>query len=171
MAMAVNLDRGQETFDYELYDTVTLATGTNRFFGNTEASQGSAITNMQQPNLLPVGQIFRIHEIAFAGDSDISLASAKALIKNTVLKLFINNKQYFTALCFRLPAGGGLYGSDSAGALAVNGNPSAVSTYRFKRVLVIDSSTPFYVEVIADAGANTLRGRVILRGLLTRPVG
>lgn len=171
MVMTINLDRGQETFDYELYDTVTLATGTNRFFGNTEAAGGVAVTNMQQPNVLPVGQIFKIHEISVAGDSDLTFANAKALTKNCALKLYINNKLFFQTLIFRLPAGGGLYGSDSAGAVVVNGNPSAVSTYRFKRILVIDSTTPFYVEIVADVGANGLRARTIMRGLLTRPVG
>jgi hypothetical protein len=95
-----------EQIGYVFYDTQTVNANTKDFFQTAEGSATNTDldTNMFGNGTLPTGNKFYLRGIALSLDADETLASAEGFIKNSVLTLTINSKQYFKAMCLSLPA-------------------------------------------------------------------
>lgn len=163
-----------EQISYMFYDTQTINANTKDYFQTAEgtATNTDLDTNMFSNGLLPTGNKFYVRGISVALDADESVTDAEGFLKNSVLTLTVNNKTYFKAMCFNLPAGGGLTGyylmtTAADSAILNNGNPQTSAIYKIKE-LVIDSSTPFKASIRSSYAVDT-RARVILHGILERP--
>ena len=170
-----------------LYDTLTLAAGTNVLSANQSQAffanpSGKTInqTNVQKPKQLDAPEAFAVMCIQLHIDENILLADFLGLLDNFCLEFYIGQKSYNRAPLWYYNAGGGISGYFTTGGTSVLNNGTTGSNNKNPREIniVIDNQASFYgifdgVQyslVAAGSGGTGLKAMMLLDGYHARGV-
>jgi len=160
----------EEELDYAVYDLVatgTTASVTLTFFTHNKATNGLAISNMEQSGQFPSGSRFLVKEIQLLTDIEAAVGDSADVLDAAVLELYVANKLMYSApapiFCTNL--------SPAFNTTATLGPAVNMVKFDLDRGIVINGGTAFRVEMLigktAVSAATDLT--VILRGHLIRP--
>lgn len=136
-----------------LYDTLTLAAGTNVLSANQAQAFFVNPTNktINQTNVNKAGQLqapeaFALMCIQLHFDENILLADLRALYNNFCLEFWIGQKSYNRGPLWYYNAGGGIAGAFTTGATSVLTNGTTGSNNKNPREIniVIDNQASFF---------------------------
>lgn len=87
-----------------------------------------------------------------------SLAMYSLCVHQLYLNLYVGDKSLFLSPAWMFPAGGGVWGFDSATPLANNGVPSQDAILKFAKAIPVPARQHFYVEAtFYDTGTTSVR--------------
>jgi len=170
-----------------LYDTLTLAAGTNvltanmaqAFFANPSGKTLNQ-TNVTKPSQLQAPEAFAVMCIQLHIDENILLADFLALQDNSALQFVIGQKPYNTGPSWYYTAGGGITGYFTTGATSVlnNGVAGANAANPREINIVIDNQASFYAWfngaqwtlTASGSGGTGLKAMYLLDGFHARGV-
>lgn len=170
-----------------LYDTLTLAAGTNVLSANQSQAffanpSGKTInqTNVQKPKQLDAPEAFALMCIQFHVDENVLLADFLAIQDNFCLEFWIGQKSYNRGPLWYYTAGGGITGYFTTGATSVLNNGTAGSNAANPREIniVIDNQASFYgildgaqiTLATSGNGGTGLKAMMLLDGFHARGV-
>lgn len=126
--------------------TTPLSSATN-LFGNSNVGQ-IALTNLQVAGQLASDQTYVI--LALRAYLFFNGTNARANYVNVASQLYwtlvVGEKPQFSAPCWYLPAGGGIWGFDSTTAVFANGEPSQEAILKLARPVVVPVRQNFAVQ-------------------------
>jgi hypothetical protein len=170
-----------------LYDTLTLAAGTNVLSANQSQAffanpSGKTInqTNVQKPKQLDAPEAFALMCIQFHMDENILLADMLAIQDNFCLEFWIGQKSYNRGPVWYYTSGGGITGFFTTGATSVLNNGVANNNAKNPREIniVIDNQASFYgildgvqtTLTATNSGGTGLKAMMLLDGFHARGV-
>ena len=170
-----------------LYDTLTLAAGTNvlsynqsqAFFANPSGKTLNQ-TNVQKAGQLPAPEAFAVMCIQLHVDENILLADFLALQDNSALQFWIGTKAYNTGPTWYYTSGGGIGGYFTTGSTSVltNGTPGNNAKNPREINIVIDNQASFYgifngaqwTLTASGSGGTGMKTMMLLDGFHARGV-
>lgn len=170
-----------------LYDTLTLAAGTNvltanmsqAFFANPSGKTLNQ-TNVTKPSQLQAPEAFAVMCIQLHVDENILLTDLLALQDNSALQFVIGQKPYNTGPSWYYAAGGGITGFFTTSGTSMLNNGLASNSAKNPREIniVIDNQASFYgwfngaqwTLTTAANGGNGMKVILLLDGFHARGV-
>lgn len=137
-----------------------VVTATTRLFATGNFLGLTEWTNMKAVGQLPSDETFLCLAIRvwlwYVGAQ--ALMMYQLSVNQIYLKYFVGDKCYFQGPCWTMPAGGGIFGFDSATPAMVNGVPQSTAILLFGKAVAMPARQSFYVEVtMYDLGNTSLR--------------
>lgn len=144
--------------DLNTAPTPTVTTPTRLFASATNLGQ-QQWTNMLAAGQLPSDQSYIVLAMRvwlwFVGTN--ALLMYQLAVNQLYLNLVMGDKSQFAAPCWFFPAGGGIWGFDSATPAMNNGVPSAEAILKFGKPIPMPPRQNFFVEAqLHDIGNTSL---------------